>query len=166
MDLQDNNTITSSFSNTFKNPTDLLGEILILVETVPHILDDYTKNYILYHKNTQNSENASLFENVKSNLESANSKLFILNNTVEKGIEDINQKLVLFNNQIQTKKTNNNKMKQILYSIENKYNASDERIDNYKEMYNNQYFKNVTMLIGILIGIVLLTKVFAKSVIP
>jgi hypothetical protein len=55
-------------------------------------------------------------------------------------------------------------MKQILQSIENNYNASDERIDNYKEMYNNQYFKNVTMVIGILIGGVILTKVFAKSV--
>jgi hypothetical protein len=163
MDLQDNNT-TTSFSNTFKNPTDLLSEILILVETVPHLLEDFTKNYILYHKNPQSSENASLFENVKSNLESANSKLFLLNNTIEKGTEEINEKLVLFNNQIQTKKTDNNKMKQILQSIENNYNASDERIDNYKEMYNNQYFKNVTMVIGILIGGVILTKVFAKSV--
>jgi hypothetical protein len=160
MDIQDNN---ESIVNTFKNPTDLLSEIVILVETVPHLLDDYTKNYISYHKNPQNNENASLFENIKSSLESANSKLFLLNNTIEKGTQEINEKLFLFNNQIQSKKKDNGKMKQILKSIDNRYNASDERIDDYTEMYKNQYFKNVTMLIGILLGGVLLTKVFAKS---
>ena len=160
MDIQDNST---SITNAFKNPTDLLSEILILVETVPHLLDDYTKNYILYHKNPQSNENASLFENIKSSLESANSKLFLLNNSIEKETQEINEKLFLFNNQIQTKKKDNGKMKQILKSIDNRYNASDERIDDYTEMYKNQYFKNVTMLIGILLGGVLLTKVFAKS---
>jgi len=85
MDIQDNN---ASIINTFKNPTDLLSEILILVETVPHLLDDYTKNYILYHKNPQSNENASLFENIKSSLESANSKLFLLNNTIEKKTQE------------------------------------------------------------------------------
>ena len=160
MDIQDNST---SIINTFKNPTDLLSEILILVETVPHLLDDYTKNYISYHKNPQSNENASLFENIKSSLESANSKLFLLNNNIEKETQEINEKLFLFNNQIQSKKKDNGKMKQILKSIDNRYNASDERIDDYTEMYKNQYFKNVTMFIGIILGGVLLTKVFAKS---
>jgi len=160
MDIQDNN---ASIINTFKNPTDLLSEILILVETVPHLLDDYTKNYILYHKNPQSNENASLFENIKSSLESANSKLFLLNNTIEKETQEINEKLFLFNNQIKSKKKDNGKMKQILKSIDNRYNASDERIDDYTEMYKNQYFKNVTMLIGIVLGGILLTKVFAKT---
>jgi hypothetical protein len=160
MDIQNNST---SIINTFKKPTDLLSEIVILVETVPHLLDDYTKNYILYHKNPQSNENASLFENIKSSLESANSKLFLLNNTIEKGTQEINEKLFLFNNQIQSKKKDNGKMKQILKSIDNRYNASDERIDDYTEMYKNQYFKNVTMLIGILLGGILLTKVFAKT---
>ena len=160
MDIQDSRT---SIVNTFKNPTDLLSEILILVETVPHLLEDYTKNYILYHKNPQNNESTSLFENTKSSLESANSKLFLLNNNIERETQEINKKLILFNNQIQTQKKDNGKMKQILKSIENNYNASDERIDDYTEMYRNQYFKNVTMLIGILLGGILLTKVFGKS---
>ena len=160
MDIQDNAT---SIIHTFKKPTDLLSEIVILVETVPHLLDDYTKNYILYHKNPESNENASLFENIKSSLESTNSKLFLLNNTIEKGTQEINEKLILFNNQIQSKKKDNGKMKQILKSIDNRYNASDERIDDYTEMYKNQYFKNVTMLIGILLGGILLSKVFAKT---
>lgn len=160
MDIQNNST---SIINTFKNPTDLLSEIVILVETVPHLLDDYTKTYISYHKNPESNESASLFENIKSTLESANSKLFLLNNTIEKGTHEINEKLILFNNQIQSHKKDNGKMKEILKSIDNRYNASDERIDDYTEMYKNQYFKNVTVLIGIVLGGVLLSKVFAKT---
>jgi hypothetical protein len=152
-----------NFENNFKKPTDLLSDILILVETVPHLLEDYTKNYVLYHKNPQNDENATLFENIKSSLEIVNSKLFLLNNSIEKETQIINDKLILYNNQIQSQKKDNGKMKQFLKSIENKYNASDERMDNFIEMYNNQYFKNITVLIGILLASTLLVKVFTKT---
>ena len=149
----------------FKKPSQILNEIIRLEETVPHILDDFIKNYILYNKNPQSNENVQLFENIKSNLENQNSKLFILNNSIEKGIEELNKELFFFNKQIQIKKKENRKMKKHLGIVENEYNGSDEMISNYKEKYNIQYFKNFTMVLGILLGGVIITKVFHKSII-
>jgi hypothetical protein len=152
----------SNNNNELKKPSQILSDIIKLEETIPHILDDYIKNYISYNKNPQSDENAHLFENIKNNLENENAKLFVLNNSIEKGIEELNTKLFTLNKKIQIEKTENEKMKKQFGRIENKYNGSDEMITNYREIYRDQYLKNIAMITGILLGSVVLTKVFYK----
>jgi predicted RNase H-like nuclease (RuvC/YqgF family) len=159
MELQNNN---NNITNHFIKPSELISQIAKIEESMPHILDDFKNNFILYNKNTQSNENGQMYESIKSNVENENSKLFILNNSMEKGIEDLNSKLLELNKKIQIEKKENQIMKRNLGSIENEYNGSDELIDNYKEMYNMYYFKNFTMIFGIIMASIILTKVFVK----
>ena len=152
-------------SNTqFKKPSEFLSQIVKLEEIMPHILEDFKDNYVLYNKNSQNNENSQLYENIKSNIEKENSKLFIINNAMQKGIENLNAKMFELNKKIQIEKMESKKMKRYLGSVENEYNGSDEMINNYKEMYNMYYFKNFTMFFGIVLSCLILTKVFAGNV--
>ena len=81
---------------------------------------------------------------------------------MERGIEELNRELMILNKKIQIEKKENQLMKRSLGMVENKYNGSDELITNYKEMYRMHYFKNFTMILGIIIGITVLTKVFVN----
>jgi hypothetical protein len=84
----------------------------------------------------------------------------MLNNGIEKGLEELNMKLLEYNKKIQNEKKENEKMEKYLARIENEYNGSDEMISNYKEIYRMSYFKNVTLLLGIICGSIILVKVF------
>jgi uncharacterized protein YPO0396 len=156
MELQSTNNATSSFPQ----PSELMGQLLKMGETMPHILDDFKKQYISFHKNSQNNENQQLYQSLQSNVENENAKLFVLNNKIEKGMEELNFKLLEFNKKIQSEKKENEKMKKYLARIKNEYNGSDEMISNYKEIYRMSYFKNVSLLLGIILGTIIVVKVF------
>lgn len=159
MDLQELQQ-TNDSTSSFPSPNELLGKLVKIQETMPFILDDFKKQYISYHKNSQNNENHQLYESIQSNVENENAKLFMLNNGIEKGMEELNLKLLEYNKKIQNEKKENEKMEKYLARIENEYNGSDEMISNYKEIYRMSYFQNVTLLLGIICGSIILIKVF------
>ena len=156
-------TNTNSSSSHFEKPSTYLSALVKLEETLPSILDDFKNQYVSYHKNTQNNENSQLFEQIKTNIEKENTVLFILTNSIEKGIEDLNEQLFQLNKKIQIEKKVNQKMKKFLGVAENEYNGSDEMINDYKKMYDFNYFRNFTMILGILLGGVILSKVFVVT---
>jgi hypothetical protein len=167
LDTQTNSThfssSTSSTSSNFEKPSVYVAAMVKLEESVPHILDDFKKQYISYHKNSQNTESSNLFEQIKSNVEQQNTAVFVLTNAIEKGIEDLNHQLFILNKKIQIEKKANQQMKKILGKAENEYNGSDEMINDYKKMYDFNYFRNFIMILGILLGGTLLSKVFVTA---
>jgi hypothetical protein len=56
----------------------------------------------------------------------------------------------------------NEKLKSIFSQYDNQYNGSKEMINNFKEIYNLNYLRNVFMLFGIIGGIIILLKIFTK----
>jgi hypothetical protein len=72
----------------------------------------------------------------------------------------LNKKLLENNKKIGIEKKENEKMKKYLARIENQYHGSDEMISNFKEIYRMHYLKNVSLVLGIILGGVILTKVF------
>jgi uncharacterized protein YPO0396 len=162
MDLQELQNVSSTNHATasFPKPSELVSQLMKIEQTMPLLLDDFKKQYISYHKNLQNSENHQIFESIQANVENENAKLFMLNNGIEKGMEDLTKKLFEYNKKIEIEKKENEKMKKYLARIENEYHGSDEMISNYKEMYRMHYFKNVTLCVGIILGGVILTKIF------
>jgi len=151
---------TSHATDSFPKPADLVRQLVKIEQTMPLLLDDFKKQYISYNKNSQNNENHQLYESIQANVENENAKLFILNNGIEKGMEELNQKLFAINKKIGIEKKENEKMKKYLAKIENEYHGSDEMISDYKEIYRMHYLKNVTLVLGIIMGAVILTKVF------
>lgn len=160
-ELSTNN--NTSDTNQFQKPSEFLNALEKMKETIPYILDDFKNQYISFQQNPQSNEANQTFQNIKSNVEQQNSSIFVINNAMESGIEQLNQKLLILNKKIQIEKKENQKMKRYLGMVENEYNGSDELITNYKEMYRMHYFKNFTMILGIIIGATVLSKVFINT---
>ena len=162
MELQELQNVSSTNHATasLPKPSDLLNQLMKIQETMPLLLDDFRKQYISYNKNSQNNENQQLYQSIQANVENENAKLFILDNAIEKGMEELNKKLLENNKKIGIEKKENEKMKKYLARIENQYHGSDEMISNFKEIYRMHYLKNVSLVLGIILGGVILTKVF------
>ena len=154
MELQQDNLI-----DDLTKPQVFLSKINTLKEKLPSILDDFKKYYVFYNKNPEYDEYQQMFENIKSNLQSINSDLFMTSNNIEKDTENINDRLQKLNALIAKEKIKNKQLKKKLGIVEKKYNGSDELISDYKEMYNLDYLNNFALLFGvILLGGTLVSK--------
>jgi len=145
------NKLLDDLKNQIANADKYKEELNVLNEKFYSILDDFKKYYIFFNKNPEVDEYQQMFSNIKDNIESINSKLFTINTNLQQTIDDINIKIQQINIEIQKEKTKNIELKNNVGIINNKRTSSGILIDNYKELYNNTYYFNITIVFGILI---------------
>lgn len=136
----------------FKSISQFNDQLNLLQEQLPHILDDFEKYYVFYNMNPSNNEYQHMFENIKSNLNSINSKTFMVSNEVESEINNINQKLISLNSLIETEKETNKYLKEKLAIVKQEKNSADIRITNYKQIYDIGYLKNWALFLTIIVA--------------
>jgi hypothetical protein len=136
-------------------------QIQTLRQQVPAVLDDFKKYYVFYHKNPEYNEYQQMFENIKSNMQTINANIFTTTNDVESNTENINKKLFALNVLIRDAKRKNTALKRRLGRVESASDGSDEMVSNYKELYNLEYVKNWGMFVGIVLSIVISSTVLA-----
>jgi chromosome segregation ATPase len=158
MDSRNNN------NNNQINIQYLENSITNIQEKLPAILDDFKKYYIFYNKTPTYNEYQTIFENLKSNLNSINSELITISNNVSNSSQNISDRLLKLNNLIEKEKTKNMKLKSNSYNLNNKYNGSKELVNEYKQIHDNKYLRNVSIFIGIIVGSILLYKFFTPRV--
>lgn len=150
--------------NPIQNPADnYLNNIKTLEEKIPSILDDFKKYYVFFNKNPDYDEYKRIFENLKSNLNEIENDIFQLSNNVNLNIADTSKNLLEYNKLIKKEKTKNDRLTSMFSQYDNKYNGSKELINNYKEIYNINYLRNVFMFVGIIISVIVLLKIFTKN---
>jgi chromosome segregation ATPase len=140
-----------------------IEELNTLKSQLPAILVDYQKYYVLSKLHPENAEYQQIFQNIQSNLNDINSKLFILSNDVQSNTNKINAHLLSLNESIKDEKAKNKNLKSQLNIVENNNNASTELITNYMEMYDSGYLRNWALFLSILIVGTLITKNFKNS---
>jgi len=145
------NKLLDDLKNQIANADKYKEELNVLNEKFYSILDDFKKYYIFFNKNPEVDEYQQMFSNIKDNIESINSKLFTINTNLQQTIDDINIKIQQINVEIQKEKTKNTELKNNVGIINNKRTSSGILINNYKELYNNTYYFNITIVFGILI---------------
>ena len=168
MDLQNIQENTEiQFIDSLTKPKEFEVKIMTLKETLPHILDDYKKYYVFHHINPEYGEYQQMFENIKNNLHKENSDLSDITNKVDKNNEDINKKLIIIDRLIRKEKEQNKMLKKKLGILHNEYNGSDEMINNFKYIYNENYLTNWSLFIGSLITVILIMSLFnQKGLVP
>jgi DNA repair exonuclease SbcCD ATPase subunit len=129
---------------------------------LPSLLDQFKTNYVLYHNETDNEEYFQAYINIKNNVEKLNKDLTNIENNIENNTIELNTRMEQLNLMIQEERKKNRELKFKLGLTENKYNSSEEMINDYVEMYNIDYLKNFTMIIGILGLSAFLYKNFTK----
>lgn len=142
---------SENINDNFKKPEVLRRKLNTLDETLPPILDDFKKYYVFFNKNPEYPEYQSLFENIKGNLNTTNSELFLLSNQVESSSDEINKQLFDLNILIQREKEKNRELKRQLGIVDEKKNAANELISDYKNIYESAYLQNWSLFFSILI---------------
>ena len=158
LQLQNNDNI-----NNFTDPEYFSNKIVELRQKLPPILDDFKKYYVFYNKNPDYNEYQQMFENIKSNLNSINSELFMVSNDIDKNQDNLNKKLVKLNIMIREEKQKNRELKRKLGMMEDKNDSTDELISNYKEMYDIAYLRNWGLFLSIIVCGFTISKIFNKK---
>jgi hypothetical protein len=151
----------NNIQQELSDPSSMLNNLNSTSDQFNAILDDFKKYYILYNTN-QTNENTQMFSNIKSNIHKINSQLFSETSNIESSIDKINQILSQLNTEIEDAKIKNVALKQKFVVVETTNNGVTEMSENYKVMYNLQYFSNFTMILGICIAGIITYKVFKK----
>jgi len=141
-------------------PNTFLDKLNILKEQLPSILDDFKKYYVFYNKNPEVSEYQQMFENIKSNLNSINSQLFMIKNNVQSETDKINKNMVNLNKLIQNDKEINTDIKKKLRNIYNKNYSTYELISDYNKMYDIEYLRNWALLLSIILVCIIVSRTF------
>jgi hypothetical protein len=155
--------------NSFQDmtqPNELQNKITTLQEKLPSILDDFKKYYVFFNKNPTYSEYQTIYDNLTSNLNSITNELLTITNDVEKNTQIVSDDLLKINELIKKEKDKNIQLKSIESNINNNYNGSKIMINEYKQIYNENYIKNIFIFIGIIVSGIVLTKVFSNKNIP
>jgi uncharacterized coiled-coil DUF342 family protein len=165
MELEDSNMIDDELFDKFKNPQEIKEKIHTLQQQLPAILEDFKKYYVFYNKNPEYPEYQQMFENIKTNLNNINSKLFTLSNEVESNTDEINKKLFALNILIRREKKKNDELKKKLRIVDHKSNASTELISDYKKMYDYGYLRNWGLIISTLVCFIFIRNVYKKHIV-
>jgi len=164
MGSNNNNNFQSDDSfQGMSQPFELQNKITTLQEKLPSILDDFKKYYVFFNKNPTYSEYQKIYENLTSNLNSITNELLTITNDVEKNTKIVSDDLLKINELIEKEKNKNIELKSIESNINNNYNGSKIMINEYKEIYNENYIKNIFIFIGIIISGIVLTRVFSNK---
>jgi hypothetical protein len=103
-----------------------------------------------------------MFENIKGNLNTINSNLFILSNEVDVNTDKVTQKLFGLNVLIQKEKKVSRELKRKLGIIEQQIDSTDEMIYDYSQMYEKGYLRNWALFLSIIVSGLTISVVFKK----
>jgi len=149
------------FSNFDK--TDYSTQVSDLQNTFPEVLDEFKKYFVFYQTNPDYNEYLTNFENAKSNLNQLIVKLFKISASVQMSTSKINANMEEVNKSIQVNKAEFTKLKRRVLNLKEAHNTSDIMVDDYVTIYNMYYLKNAAILLGVLMQIWILTKVFNST---
>ena len=114
-------------------------------------LDDFKKYYVYYNKNPEVDEFQNFFANSKGQLQGLNSEIFSVTNTIQKNIQDLDTEMQVMSHKLKDEKDVNGELLTLINRIRTTQNGSEIMIDDAKDEYNIQYYKNWELFIGILI---------------
>jgi hypothetical protein len=157
------NTSNEDINQNFTNPSNYSQKLVTMKQQLPGILDDFKKAYLFYNVNPQNNEYAQNFQNIKGQLNDFNSQVFMLSNDLQSNSDDLNKKLFALNILIKNAKEKNKELKRKLGFVENKNTIADEMINNYSQMYDDGYLRNWGLLLSIIVAGFAISKVYSNK---
>ena len=142
-------------------PTQLTSNLKTLQEKLPSMLDDFQKYYVFYNKNPEFTEYQQSFENIKSNLQELFTNLFKSSMFIENKMKSLTIDLEVIAKQIDIEKMKNKHLQDNLDKLQGK-DVSDDRINDYENIYNFYYLRNFALLSGIVLSGAIISKVFTS----
>lgn len=127
-------------------------------------LEDYNKYYVYFNKNPEVNEFQNYYANSKGQLQSLSRDLFLVTNNIDKNIEILDKQMSSISLKLEDEKKLNKEMTNLITNLQNTKNGSEILIEDSKTQYNNQYYKNWEIVIGIILTGLLLGTIFKKKI--
>jgi len=148
-----------------KKPTDYVNRLEELNGGVNILLDEFKKVYIIARMHPNNEDIQERYQNMISNLNQLQSKLFLTSNDIQVNIDDINKKMIELDLFIRKERKINKKLKIKLGIVEQKNNSASEMIDDYMEIYNMKYLRNWALFLSTIICLFTISAIYKKQVV-
>ena len=128
----------------------------------PGVLDEFKRNYVIYNQHPDYQEYANIFASTKGNLSSISKDLFVLTNDVQQDINKLNENNENLVMELDQLKQENEMLKKTLANSSGTSNGSEIMNDNAKEQYKGKYIRNLSMILGNLLIIIIMVLFFKK----
>jgi len=142
----------AEISDNFPKPDQFREKLNTLDSQLSPILADFEKYYVFFNTNPEYPEYQQMFQNIKGNMTSLNSDVFVLSNNVQSATESINKQLFALDVLIKEEKKQNRILKAKLGIVEHKNNAASEMISDYMTIYDIDYLRNWSLFFSIIIA--------------
>lgn len=147
----------------FRQVSETNKKIEIIEEQLPHILDQYKKYFIFYNKNPEVAEYQQYYVQYKTQIEQLNSQLGRMSTDIQSNIQKVNKNVNKANFQIKDKKKEFAELIKNFEHYQESLQGAEQMIDDYKSLYNKQYYKNVQLVVGIIFIILLTGKLVSQK---
>lgn len=127
------------------------------------LLNEFKKLYVITNMHPNNEEYQTQYQNVINSLAEILSKLFSVSNDVQVNTDNINKKLFEFDILIRKEREKNKELKRKLGIVENKSNAASEMISNYKDIYDERYLRNWSLLLSSIACLVAIGTIYKNK---
>jgi len=154
---------TKEIEDNFPDPDQFREKLQTLDSQLSPILADFKKYYVFFNTNPEYPEYQQMFQNIKGNINKLNSDLFALSNDVQSNTDSINKKLFELDVLIRKEKNNNSILKKKLGIVEHKNNAASELISDYMNIYDIDYLRNWGLFFGIIIAATAISRVYKPA---
>lgn len=147
----------------FRQVSETNKKIEIIEEQLPHILDQYKKYFIFYNKNPEVAEYQQYYVQYKTQIEQLNSQLGRMSTDIQSNIQKVNKSVNKANFQIKDKKKEFAELIKNFEHYQDSLQGAEQMIDDYKTLYNKQYYKNVQLVVGIVFIVLLTGKLVSQK---
>lgn len=137
-------------------------KIKTLEKSYNSALDDVKNYYILNETYPGNNEYKNFFNSGKSELEHYSQSLVKISKDIMEQLKNIEKNVIDKSNKLENQKKIYKKLSNIYNELEKKQNGSKLFINDSKELYNNQYYRNVRLFVGVC-GLIVLIGYLAKK---
>ncbi len=127
------------------------------------VLDDFKHYYVSYNLHPESNEYQTYFLNSQNTLQDLNKKILALTTTIQSKILELDNKNIKSNTDIYTLKKKYEDLVKLQNGLDMTEDGSDKFINDSKELYNQQYHKNVVLFLGLLLLISFSIKSFSNS---
>jgi hypothetical protein len=151
------------FMAQFTKPDLFTERVQTLQQQLPPILDDFNKYFVFYNKTPNYPEYQNMFNNIKQNLNSLGSSLFMVSNDVDTNVDNITNVFKTLDVLINRERKRNRELKRKLGIVESEVNSSKEMIYDYNQMYDDDYLRNWGLFLSTVVVGASISKIFTFS---
>lgn len=137
-------------------------KLTTIENTFNSALEDLKKYYILSETYPDSDEYKNFFNGTKAEIQHYLQTLFSISKDIIAGLNSMEKNVLEKSNKLENQKKIYEKLSNMYKELEQKQNGSNLFINDSKELYNQQYYRNLNLFVGVA-GLITLLVYLSKK---